>query len=55
MILNVIQDIVDIQGKEKWKVVIHAIMRIGIIRALNESAGRLFRVAIQNNSDKSAY
>ena len=34
--------------------IVHTILRIGIIRALNESAGRLFRAATQhrkNNCD----
>ena len=34
--------------------IVHAILRIGIIRALSESVGRLFRAATQhrqNNSD----
>ena len=31
------------QGKESWNVIVHAILRIGIIRTLNETAGRLFR------------
>ena len=37
--------------------IVHAIPRIGIIRALNESAGRLFRAATQhrqNNSDNQS-
>ena len=52
--LNAVQDIEDIQGKEKWKKIVHTILRIGIIRALNESVGRLFKAATQhrqNNSD----
>ena len=40
VILNAVQDIEDIQGKEQWKEIVHTILRIGIIRALNESAGR---------------
>ena len=36
------QDIEDIQGHEYWKDIAHTILRVGIIRALNESAGRLF-------------
>ena len=43
VILNALRDIVDIQGKEQWKMIIHVILRIGIIRALNERAGRLFK------------
>ena len=38
----------------QWKDVGHTILRIGIIRALNESEGRLFRALTQhrqNNSD----
>ena len=56
-ILNAVKDIEDIQGKEFWKVIVRAILRIGIIRALNESAGRLFRAATQhrqNNSDNQS-
>ena len=37
-----IQDIWIIQGKEEWNVIVHTILSIGIIRALNESSGRLF-------------
>ena len=44
VILNSAQEIKDIQGQE-WKEIVHTILRIGIIRALNESAGRLFRAA----------
>ena len=43
------------QGQELWKEIVHTLLRTGIIRALNESAGRLFRAATQhrhNNSDK---
>ena len=29
----------DIQGQELWNEIVHTILRIGIIRALNESAG----------------
>ena len=56
-IFNAVKDIEDIQGKELWKVIVRAILRIGIIRALNESAGRLFRAATQhrqNNSDNQS-
>ena len=37
--------------------IVHAILRIGIIRALNKSAGRYFRAATQhkqNNSDNQS-
>ena len=44
VILNSVQEIKDIQGQE-WKEIVHTILRIGIIRAFNESAGRLFRAA----------
>ena len=57
VILNAVQDIEDIQGQEKWKEIVHTILRIGKIRALNESAGRLFRAATQhrqNNSDNKS-
>ena len=47
VILNAEQDIEDIQGQEEWKEIVHTILRIGIIRALNESAGSLFRAASQ--------
>ena len=33
--------------------IVHAILRIGIIRALNESVGRLFRAATQPSSKNS--
>ena len=39
VILNAVQDIEDIQGQEQWKEIVHTILRIGKIRALNESAG----------------
>ena len=55
--LHAEQDIEDIQGKEYWKEIAHTIQRIGIIRALNESAGRPFRAATQhrqNNSDNQS-
>ena len=57
LILNAVQDIEDIQGQESWKEIEHTILRIGIIRALNESAGTLFRAATQhrqNNSDNQS-
>ena len=57
VILNTVQDIEDIQGQEQWKEIVHTILRIGKIRALNESAGRLFRAATQhrqNNSDNQS-
>ena len=41
----------------QWKEIVHTILRIGKIRALNESAGRLFRAATQhrqNNSDNQS-
>ena len=42
VIVNAVQDIEDIQGQENWKEIVHTILRIGIIRALNESVGRPF-------------
>ena len=57
VILNAVQDIEDIQGQENWKEIVHTMLMIGIIRALNESAGRLLRAAIQhrqNNSDNQS-
>ena len=57
VILNAVQDIEDIQGQEWWKKIVHTILRIRIIRALNESAGRLLRAAAQhrqNNSDNQS-
>ena len=45
VILNAVQEIKDIQGQEQWKEIVHTILRIRVIRALNESAGRLFRAA----------
>ena len=57
VIFNAVQDIEDIQGQELWKEIVHTILRIGKIRALNESAGRLFRAATQhrqNNSDNQS-
>ena len=39
------------------KEIVHTTLRIGIIRALNESPGRLFRAATQhrqNNSDNQS-
>ena len=50
LILNAVQDIKDIQGQEKWKEIVHTILRIGIIRALNESAGGPFN-STQLNSN----
>ena len=51
VILNVVQDIEDIQGQDR---IVPTILRFGILKELNESAGRLLRAATQhrqNNSD----
>ena len=45
VIFNAIQDIEDIEGKGQWMEIVHKTLRIGIIRALNESANRLLRAA----------
>ena len=37
----------------QWKGIVHTILKIGIIRAFNESAGRLFRVATQHRQNNS--
>ena len=36
------------------KAIVHTILRIGIIRALNESAGKLFRAATQHRQNNSS-
>ena len=58
MVLNAVQDIEHIQAKEQeFGEIVHTILRIGIIRALNEHAGILFRAATQhrqNNSDNKS-
>ena len=41
VIVNAVLDKKDSKGQEQWKEIVHTILRIGIIRALNESARRL--------------
>ena len=39
--------------KESWKMIVHAILRMGIIRALNGSAGRPnFSAAVHSVAEK---
>ena len=47
VILNAVQDIEDIQGKEQWKVIVYAIPEDWHNKSINESAGSLFRAITQ--------
>ena len=49
VILNAIQDIEDIQGKEQWKVIVYAIPEDWNNKSISESAGNLFRAITQKN------
>ena len=55
VILNAVQDIEDIQGQEYWKYIVHTILRIGIIRALNERSDDSNSQHVRGETGRNSY